>query len=176
MKKYCNEETGEWYVEGVSITRKIENGVFSGIPTESQLLSWGFVEYIEPEPSPEELLQRAKSSKLSQIDDYNNSSNVNSFIIKGNEMWLSVEERQQIATQINANEAVGRTEMTKWYNGIEFTFQLAQWKQMLMMLEVYAGDALNVTEAHKAAVKALSTVDEVEAYDYTKGYPEKLHF
>ena len=56
-------------------------------------------------------------------------------------MWLTVSERQQIATQISANEAMGRETMTKWYNGIEFTYPLAQWKQMLVVLEVYAGDA-----------------------------------
>ena len=45
-----------------------------------------------------------------------------------------------------------------------------------MVLEVYAGDALNVTESHKAAVNALNSVEEVEAYDITDGYPEKLTF
>ena len=89
-------------------------------------------------------------------------------------MWLNVEERQQLATQISANEAIGRESMTRWFNGVSFTFPIAQWKQMLVALEVYAGDALNVTEAHKAAVNALTTVADVEAYDYTANYPEKL--
>jgi hypothetical protein len=47
---------------------------------------------------------------------------------------------------------------------------------MLVALEVYAGDALNVTEAHKAAVNALETIEEVDNFDITVGYPEKLSF
>ena len=172
MKLYKNSTTDELYIGGTVITRKIENGVFSGVPTEEQLLSWGFKEYIEPAPT----LEQVRNNKLSQIDSYNNSPEVNTFTIGGSEMWLSVVERQQIATQISANEAMGRETMTKWYNGIEFTFPLSQWKQMLVALEVYAGDALNVTEAHKAAVKALTTIEEIEAYDITAGYPEKINF
>ncbi len=34
--------------------------------------------------------------------------------------------------------------------------------------------ASRYTEGHKRAVRALQTVEEVEKYDYTTGYPEKL--
>lgn len=92
MKKYYNNTTAEWYNEGTSITRELDNGLFSGVPTEEQLLSWGFGEYIAPAPTPEQLLEQAKNSKLSQIEAYNNSPEVNTFTIGGNEMWLTVEE------------------------------------------------------------------------------------
>ena len=91
-------------------------------------------------------------------------------------MWLTVDERQQLATQINANKSIGRETMTKWFNGHEFTFPIPEWEQMLVALEVYCGDALNVTESHKAAVEAMDDADEVIAYDITLGYPEKLVF
>lgn len=48
MKRYYNKTTGEWYIEGRSLTLRVDNIIFSGIPTEEQLLKWGFVEYIEP--------------------------------------------------------------------------------------------------------------------------------
>ena len=130
---------------------------------------------LDPAPVIDELAE-AKNNKLMEIEAYDTSSSVNSFTISGQEMWLNVEERQQLATQISANEAIGRESMTRWFNGVSFTFPIAQWKQMLVALEVYAGDALNVTEAHKAAVNALTTVADVEAYDYTANYPEKLSF
>lgn len=148
-------------------------------PTEEQLLEAGYTEYVEPapaEPTEEELLEQAKQEKLWQIDDYDRSDAVNSFTIGEQQMWLTVQERQQIATQISANEAVGRENMTKWFNGQSFTFSIDVWKQMLLAVEIYAGDALNVTESHKAAVNALTTKEEVEEYDYTTGYPQKLVF
>lgn len=91
-------------------------------------------------------------------------------------MWLTVDERQQLATQISSNEAIGRETMTRWFNGHEFTYPITSWKQMLVALEVYAGDALNVTESHKAAVNALNDIESVDNFDITVGYPEKLSF
>jgi len=127
-------------------------------------------------PTPEDELARARQRKVAQIDAYDKSEHVNVFYLNDVPMWLTVSERQQLATQISANEAVGRASMAKWFGGNEFTFPLATWKQMLVALEVYAGDALNVTEAHKAAVNAMDSVAGVNAYDITQGYPEVLMF
>jgi hypothetical protein len=66
--------------------------------------------------------------------------------------------------------------MTRWFGGQEFTFPISAWKQMLVALEVYAGDAINVTESHKAAINNLNTIEEVEGYDFTAGYPARLLF
>lgn len=121
-------------------------------------------------------LEEAKREKIREIEDYDRSEAVNSFTIGNQTMWLTVSERQQLATQINSNEAIGRETMTRWFNGYEFTYPIASWKQMLIALEVYAGDALNVTEAHKAAVNALNDIESVDNFDITAGYPDKLSF
>lgn len=131
---------------------------------------------VPPVPPPTDPLERAKVAKVNAIEAYDKSDNVNSFTLGEQKMWLTVEEREQIATQISANEAVERNTMTRWFGGHDFTFPLATWKQMLVALEVYAGDALNVTESHKAAVMAMESVEDVEAFDITQGYPEKLVF
>ena len=131
---------------------------------------------MELDPVHERTLEDAKFEKKEQIAQYDSSEAVNSFTIGNAVMWLNVNERQQLATQIQANEVIGRNDMTKWFNGVSYTFQIDVWKQMLTALEIYAGDALNVTEAHKAAVDALQTIEEVDNYDFTTGYPEKLSF
>ena len=174
MKRYYNSTTKEWYIEGTSIKRNLDNGVFTGVPTVEQLTEWGFEQWVEPTPTPEELLARAKANKIAELEAYDLSDAVDSFTINGMTMWLKVDERQQIATQITANESAGRTEMTRWFNGLPFCFPLTLWKQMLTALEVYAGDAINVTEAHRAAIQALTSVEEVEAYDFEQNYPSKL--
>lgn len=148
-------------------------------PSEEQLTEAGYTEYVAPsvpEPTEEELIEKARQQKLNDIEAYDMSDNVNSFTLGGMQMWLTVKERQQIATQITANGNVGRTEMTRWFGGHSFTFPLTTWEQMLVALEVYAGDALNVTEEHKAVVNSLLTREEIEEYDITAGYPEKLNF
>jgi hypothetical protein len=91
-------------------------------------------------------------------------------------MWLGHELRQQLKTSVEAYIATGAETVTKWFNGMEFTFLCQAWLQMLAVLEVYAAEVLNATERHKAAINALESVEEVEQYDITEGYPEVVVF
>lgn len=53
MKRYYNKNLNRYYTEGQTLTFKVnESTLFSGVPTEEQLLAWGFEEYIEPETEP----------------------------------------------------------------------------------------------------------------------------
>lgn len=49
-KRYYNATTKEWYNEGQSLTRRVDNGVFSGIPSVEQLKTLGYEEVEEPKP------------------------------------------------------------------------------------------------------------------------------
>ena len=175
MKRYYNSTTKEWYTEGTSLTKNISNGVFSGIPIVEQLESWGFEEYIEPTPTPEELLARAKANKIAELEAYDASEEVNSFSVNGKTMWLDAATRQQLRISLDAMQQAGRENVTKWFDGIEYTYSIDVWYYMLGLVEVYASDALNVTESHKAAINALKSIEDVEAYQFT-GYPQKLSF
>lgn len=175
MKRYYNPTTHEWYTEGNSITKNISNGVFSGIPSVEQLEAWGFEEYIEPTPTPEELLARAKASKIAELEAYDSSDAINSFSVNGKVMWLDAATRQQLRISLDAMQQAGRENVTKWFDGEQYTYPIDVWYYMLSQVEVYASDALNVTEAHKAAINALEDIEEVEAYEFT-GYPDKLSF
>lgn len=152
-----------------------ETGVIVN-PTEEQLAENGWLPYQEPEPSDEEKLAAAKEEKIMQIDNYDASPNVEEFTINGNPMWLGHELRQQIRTSADAYEALGHETMTKVFNGVEFTFPIEQWRQMLNALEVYAAEALNATERHKINVSKMDNIQDVIDYDYTTGYPLKLSF
>ena len=174
MKRYYNPTTKEWYTEGNSITKYIDGSLFSGIPSVEQLESWGFDEWIEPTPTPEELLARAKANKIAELEAYDQSE-VNSFSVNGKDMWLDHDLRQQLRISLDALSQAGRENVTKWFDGVEYTYPIDVWYYMLGLLEVYASDALNVTESHKAVINALESIEEVEAYEFS-GYPEKLSF
>ena len=174
MKRYYNPTTYEWYIEGQSVTKYIDGSLFSGIPSEQRLTEWGFEEYIEPTPTPEELLARAKADKIAELEAYDQSE-VNSFSVNGKDMWLDHDLRQQLRISLDALSQAGRETVTKWFDGLEYTYPIDVWYYMLGLVEVYASDALNVTESHKAAINALESIEDVEAYQFT-GYPEKLSF
>ena len=150
------------YIDGATIVN----------PTEEQMLDAGWLVWVAPEPTAEELLAQAKAEKLSQIEAVDAS--MESFTIGGQDMWLGHELRQQLKTSVEAYIATGAQTVTKWFGGQEFTFPCQSWLQMLALLEVYAAEVLNTTEAHRAAVIALDTIAAVEAYDITTGYPVKL--
>lgn len=152
------------------------DGMITYNPTEEMILADGWLEYVEPEPTPEELLERARQNKLADIDDYDSSSNVNEFTINDNPLWLDFQLRQQLRTSIEAYQAMGISTVTKMFEEQEYTFPVTTWLAMLNALEVYAAEALNVTLTHKIAVKALNSIEDIEDYDITANYPQKLEF
>lgn len=170
MAQYINEQGEFW--DGKSIV--IGDRRYLS-PTEELLAQAGYYPYVEPEPTKEELLETAKSNKLIDIDSYDASNNVNLFYLAGQPMWLDAQTRQTLRISIESYAAMGMENATKWFSGHQFTFPTSAWLQMLNALEVYAAEALNVTEAHKAAVLAMDNIEDVEAYDITVGYPEKLN-
>jgi hypothetical protein len=151
--------------------------LFSGIPSVEQLTDWGFVEWIEPEPTPEQLLEQAKDSKIAELMAYDNSDAVNQFYLGEYPLWLDFDERERLKAQIESRLRLGYQTMTKTYEGLPaVTFPLSAWQVMSDQLEAYAGDCQEVTNGHKSAINSLLTVQAVEEYDFTVGYPPRLVF
>lgn len=128
------------------------------------------------EPTPAQLLALAKAEKQTAITDHDNSANVNSFTVGGIPMWLNFDQRSRLKATLDAIEGEGGTEMTKSFGGIDYTFTCVQWRSMINAVEVYAGQCQTVTQEHRNAVDVLTTIEKVQQYDFTTGYPPKLSF
>ena len=170
MAQWINDEGEFW--DGTSVV--INNRRYLS-PSAEILTQAGYHEFIEPEPTEEQLISQAKDEKLDQIDEYDQSSNVNLFYLAGQPMWLDAQTRQTLRISIESYQAMGIDNVTKWFGGQQFTFPIQAWLTMLNALEVYAAEALNVTEAHKAAVQAMTNLEDIQSFDITVGYPEKLN-
>ena len=163
------------YYNGGSITYRIsEHKIFSGVPSIQQLQDWGFEEVITPQPTEGELIEQAKQQKLNELEAYDNSPNVNSFSVGGVTMWLDASMRQQLRLSIEAYQSQGIEQVSKWFNGVQYTFPTSVWLQMLNAVEVYASEALNTTESHKAAINSLTSIEDINEYDFTLNYPNKI--
>lgn len=157
------------------MTRRLDDGrIVAGVPTGQQLAEWGFEPYTPP--VPERTLEVAKSEKIAQITDYDTSEAVNSFTLDGDTMWISRDDRISLMNSTTILKNAGQETTTLWYGGEKYTLPCDTLIQMLSALEVYALQCYDVTEEHKAAVNALTTIEEVDAYDYTTGYPQQLSF
>ena len=121
-------------------------------------------------------LQGAKNDTVAEINGYNDSEAVNGFKLGGKRMWLTLEERQAVKMALDAYEHNGEKTMTKVWDGVEYTFPIDTYRDMLAKIEQYASECQNVTEKHLQAVEKLTTVEEVCDYDYTQGYPEMIDF
>lgn len=122
-------------------------------------------------------LEEARFAKIAEIRAYNDSPAVNSFSVNGSPMeWIAYDRRAILRASLQSEINLGRTEVTRWLGGIKFTMAPEVMMGMLDAIECYAVDAQNVTDTHIAAVKELTTVEAVNAFDITADYPDKPDF
>ena len=100
-------------------------------------------------------LDDIKERKIVEIEAYDNSGEVNS---------------------LDSAELLGMTEVHPVFNGVALTIPTQTAKLALAKIQIYANQCYGVTEQHKANVEALTTIEEVEAYQYKSGYPKRLRF
>lgn len=123
-----------------------------------------------------EQLMVAKNLKIADIAEYDNSVAVNEFYCNNIPMWLDKETRSGLLTRFNAEKAAGIESTTLWYGTQSFSLTVDKGIEMMNAIELYASACYDKTSEHKANEAALETIEEVNSYDYTTGYPEKLHF
>ena len=133
-------------------------------------------EYIEPERTLEQAIQE----KIDEIEQYDNSNSVNSFNVVTNngvlQSWLTPIERSNYKNSIEAAELVGLENVSFYINDKEISLPLATAKLMLAQIQLYADQCFIVTKQHKAAVQALDTIENVDAFDVTADYPVRPSF
>lgn len=145
-------------------------------PTDDMLFEDGWELYVKPEPTEEELLVIAKTDKKRDILNYDSSNDVNEFYVNEIPIWLDKATRTGLMLRFNAEIAMGKEDTSLWYGNISVPLKLSSAVQMLYALEVYASTCYDVTQSHLSKIESYETIEEVEAYDYKEGYPEKLRF
>ena len=131
-------------------------------------------------PTPPRTLADAKAEKIAQIEAYDSSDAVNCFdiIIDDNTIttWITPDQRSNYKNSLDSAELLGLEEVHPVFNGIQLTLATSTAKMALAQIQIYADRCYIVTETHKAAVEALESIEDVDAYEYETGYPEKLVF
>lgn len=119
-------------------------------------------------------LQTAKQLKIAEIDAYDKSSAVNGFALNGAVVWLDKATRVGLMNSTSITKAMGQPTTTLWLGESKMEVPCDTAIRLLSALEMYALECFNVTAAHKVAVSELTTIEEVEKYDITAGYPAQL--
>lgn len=120
-------------------------------------------------------LEQTKMDKIAEITAYDKSPAVNAFYLNGEQHWLDFNLRDRVFAGNERIAYKGREETSLWLDGKCFVMPIAAAQDLICTIEVYAKDCYNVTATHQAEVNKLTTIEEVKAYDYKTGYPEKLN-
>ena len=119
---------------------------------------------------------RARHRLRNNIQKYDSSSEVNCFYIGETPIWLDKATRSGLMLRFESELKLGDKHTTLWYNGIQYPLELAVALNMLYMIEKYASQCYDNTQYHLAEIAKLTTIEELQSYDYKSGYPEKLRF
>lgn len=119
-------------------------------------------------------IEEAKEMLLAEIEAYDTSSAVNGFALNGTVVWLDKATRVGLMNSTSITKAMGQATTTLWLGESKMEVPCDTAIQLLSALEMYALECFNVTAAHKKAVSELTSIEEVEKYDITAGYPAQL--
>lgn len=143
-------------------------------PTEADYLVHGWIEYIEPVYI--KTLEEAKENKVNEIKDYDVSDNVNSFIVNGQECWINKADRVGLMNSTNILKSNGVHDAMLWLGDTKYVIPCDDLIDMLSQLEIYALNCYYTTESHIVAINSMDNIRDIEYYDITLDYPEKLTF
>ena len=119
-------------------------------------------------------LEQAKVDKIAEIAAYDTSDKVNGFILNGQIVWLDKATRVGLMNSTTIERDLGQETTELWLGEHNLIIKCDLAIQLLQQLEVYALKCFNVTATHKKEVNNLSTIEEINSYDITKDYPDKL--
>ena len=105
-----------------------------------------------------------------KIEFYDSSSEINSFIYKGNNYWLDKQQRSCMKTV--AESGLQEIEIVMGEHSLILPSEFV--KQFILQLEAYAYKCYVITAKHLQEAKSLQTLEDIINYDYTTGYPEKI--
>ena len=185
MKRFTKQIDGKNVIKTLKEIVVRKDGRVTYNPTEEMVLADGWVEYVPPipaEPTAEELVQRAKKRKLSELYDYDKSKEVDDCIIvyQGVEYhyWKDKTERDSLKGAVSDFIKLGRDKyrLDLREHGISIWFPCEDLLMFMAQLEVHAADSFNKTTDHDFAINACTTEEEVNAYNFRTGYPEIPRF
>lgn len=139
-----------------------------------EIWNLGIVTPITPEPPT---IDEIKQNKIAELYRYDSSDNVDGFTINNIiPAWFTREERNTYTTSVNAAKLLGNETMVFAVGENILQVPTANAEFMLAALQAYADECYIVTKQHELAINSLETIEEINNYDFTTGYPDKLNF
>lgn len=165
------------YLEGAYVPLNEEQVAFYRTNPNATPLEVWFMKLNVPEiyePTEAEILVSAKIAKSQEIEDYDQSNEVNEFTFEGTIGWIDAPTRSNYRNSLEAATILEETSIVFELSNVFFTVELEIAKRLLARIQRYADACTIAARTHLAKIESLTNVDEVNNYDYTVDYPDKL--
>ena len=174
-------------VDGIPVMKALRNiviekdGMSTYNPTVGMALADGWTEITvadNADMDEKKLLARSKRSRLIELRNHDESFEVNDCIIvkDGRELhyWAGKTDRDSLKGALKDYMSLGHTEYRLDFRelGVYIWIPCEKLLQILAILEVYASKCYNKTTDHEFAIKACTTIEEVDTYNFRTGYPD----
>lgn len=93
-------------------------------------------------------------------------------MLRGVKVWKTPAERDNYLMTLQSAKRLGQSEVM--FMGVSLPIDTAI--TIIDAVNVYAYAVTTAMETHEANIKALDSIEAVEAYDFTAGYPAILEF
>ena len=175
MKKYSKVIDGELVIKPANEIIIKYNGFSLIEPGHNQILDDGWEFYSQTDEDYQKDLVKRKNELIEEIIDYDSSDNVNIFYYNNIPMWFDSITRVRLKRRLDTELNIGKVVTTLWYNNMQFEISIEECLNLLTLLEDYAIKTYDITQMNIQKVNELSTIEEIENYNYKKNYPNILY-
>ena len=109
-----------------------------------------------------------KNHLLSLQKEYDSSTEVKSFILNSERVWLDKSTRVGLFNILNLEKANRIETTTLWFNTISVEVDVDKALTLLTAVEIYAKKCYDNTQKHYVEINQLETIEDCLAYDITK--------
>ena len=115
-----------------------------------------------------------KNILLSLQKEYDNSAEVNCFILNDKRVWLDNLTRIKILNNLN-NEVDSNIKTTLWFNNYSVELEVNKAITLLKTVDNYSKKCYDNTHKHYVEINQLDSIEDCLQYDITAGYPAILN-
>lgn len=107
--------------------------------------------------------------------EYDSSTEVNSFILNSERVWLDKAIRVVLFNSLNLEKSNGISVTTFWFSTMSIAVNVNKALALLTTVEMYAKKCYDNTQKHYIEIQKLESIENCLAYDITKGHPDILN-
>ena len=119
-------------------------------------------------------LDQVKYEKIQEVEKYYNSDDINLISIQGHDIYLDPDLRFKIKERLDAAKTMGIESTVLNFGEISMHVSITDGVLIYSSIVMQYAQAYDVYQNRNSNINTLTTIKEVDEYDITINYPDKL--